>query len=679
MAHDIKTETEKLRAQIRHHDYKYYVENAPEITDQEYDRLMARLKALEAEHPDLITPDSPTQRVGGEPLKEFPTVTHRIPMLSIDNTYSPEEVREFDARIKRMLVAEGALKPGQPVDYVVELKIDGLAVALLYENGMLRYGATRGDGTVGEDVTANIKTIRAVPISLHPIAKGVRVPRLIEVRGEVYFSNQEFQRVNREHERTGDRIFANPRNAAAGSLKLLDPRITARRRLMLFTYEIGDYDGPPRATHMDTLSLLRGLDFPVNPNIKHCKDIEEAIAYCNAWEPKRDSLQYQVDGMVLKVNALRWRDVLGTTAKAPRWVMAYKYQAEEAETKVLKITVQVGKMGTLTPVANLEPVQLAGTTVARATLHNFDYLAEKDVREGDTVVIQKAGEIIPQVIRVIKERRTGKERAFPVPKSCPECGSPVRKDEQGVYIRCVNSGCPAQVKERVRYFGCRDGMDIEGLGPVIVDQLVDKGLVKDVADLYSLEVGQVAELERMAEKSAQNLVNAIEASKTRDLDRLVAALAIMHVGSRVAEILAEHFGSLDKLAGASEEELTEVPDVGPIVAHSIYNFFRDPGNKRILQKLKTAGVNTVKAARAAAAQTLITGKTFVVTGTLARYSRQGIEDYIKSLGGKVASSVSKKTDYLVVGDSPGSKLDKAKELGVKALSEDEFEKLVGKK
>jgi DNA ligase (NAD+) len=640
---------------------------------------MERLKRLEAEHPELITPDSPTQRVGGEPLKEFPTVTHSIPMLSIDNTYSPEEVREFDRRIKRMLIAEGAVKPGQPVDYVVELKVDGLAVSLRYEGGALRWGATRGDGTTGEDVTANLKTIRAIPLVLRPTAKGVRVPRLIEVRGEVYLSSREFQRINREHERTAERIFANPRNAAAGSLKLLDPRITARRRLMIFTYEIGEYDGPPRAAHMDTLKLLRDLGFPVNPNIKYCRDVEEAISYCNDWEPKRHELEYQVDGMVLKVNNLRWRDILGATAKAPRWIMAYKYHAEEAQTKVQKITVQVGKMGTLTPVANLEPVQLAGTTVARATLHNFDYLAEKDVREGDTVVIQKAGEIIPQVIRVVKERRTGKEKPFPVPKSCPECSSPVRKDEAGVYIRCLNSGCPAQVKERIRYFGSRDGMDIEGLGPVIVEQLVDKELAKDVADLYALKVEQVAELERMAEKSAQNLVNAIQGSKSRDLDRLLCALAIMHVGSRVAEILAEHLGSMDNLAAASEEELTEVPDVGPIVARSIANFFRDPGNKRVIQKLKAAGVNTKRLARAAIQKTPITGKSFVVTGALTKYSRKEIEDYIKGLGGLVGSSVSKKTDFLIVGESPGSKLDKARELGVKTLSEEEFGKMVGKK
>ncbi len=675
MSTSAKTEVEKLREEIRRHDHKYYVENAPEISDQEYDRLMVRLQKLEEQHPELVTPDSPTQRVGGQPVKEFPTVAHPIPMLSIDNTYSPAEVREFDARIKRLLVAEGALKSGQPVDYVVEPKVDGLAVALVYEDGALRYGATRGDGATGEDVTANLKTIRSVPILLRSARKDARIPRLIEVRGEVYLSLGEFQRINRENEAKGERLFANPRNAAAGSLKLLDPRITAQRRLRIFAYQIGQYDGPPRRTHMDTLELLRALGFPVNPEIRHCKDVEEAIAYCAEWEPRRHKLDYAADGMVLKVNDLHWRDVLGATAKAPRWIMAYKYRAEEAETRLRKITVQVGKMGTLTPVANLEPVLLAGTTVARATLHNFDYLAEKDVREGDLVIVQKAGEVIPQVLRVVKEKRTGKETAFPTPKRCPECGSDVRKDEQGVYVRCLNARCPAQVKERVRYFGCRDGMDIEGLGPVIVDQLVDKGLVEDAADLYSLSAAQVAELERMAEKSAQNLVNAIQGSKDRDLDRVIAALAVMHVGTRVAEILAEHFGSMDKLMAASEEELTKAPDVGPIVARSILNFFQAPGNQRLVEKLRKAGVNMKKAARAAAAETAVAGKSFVVTGTLARYSRKEIEDHIKHLGGKVVSGVSKKTDYLVVGESPGSKLDKARELGVKILSEEEFERL----
>ncbi|MEW6357717.1 MAG: NAD-dependent DNA ligase LigA [Planctomycetota bacterium] len=669
-AKTVAREIEALREEIRRHDRKYYVENAPEISDHEYDMLVKKLEALEKDHPDLITPDSPTQRVGGEPVEGFAAVRHRIPMLSISNTYSDAELREFDDRVRRLL-------GGEDFSYVAELKIDGLAVTLWYEGGALRHGATRGDGETGEDVTANLRTIRQVPLRL---TDGDRVPPVIEVRGEVYMTRKELDRLNRQREEAGEPPFANPRNAAAGSLKLLDPRITAQRRLQMFAYDVGHFEGVDLESHHETLSLLGRIGFVVSPDTRPCKDIEAVIEHCRAWNERRRKLEYEVDGMVIKVDRLDQRRRLGATSKSPRWQIAYKFPAEEAQTRLEKITVQVGKTGVLTPVANLVPVRLAGTTVARATLHNFEELARKDIREGDDVVIEKAGEIIPQVLRVVKDKRPAGARPFPVPTHCPVCGSAVIKPEGEVYVRCVNIGCPAQIKERIRYFAGRYAMDIEGLGTALVDQLVDKGLVRDCADIYALTLDQLVPLERMAEKSATNLLNAIEESKGREMDRLLTGLAIPHVGTRAAEILTENFDSIAELAAAPPDRLESIHEIGPIMAEAIAAFLRNDNVKRIIEKLKAAGVNMKRLSKPTTrGERPLAGKTLVVTGTLTKYSRKEIEDLIKEFGGKATGSVSKKTDYVVAGESPGSKKSKAEQLGVPVLSEGEFDKLIGKK
>lgn len=671
-----KEKIEKLRREIRRHDRKYYIENNPEITDYEYDKLVEELKELEKAHPELITPDSPTQRVGGEPLSEFAAVEHKIPMLSIDNTYTCEELREFDKRMRRML-------GGEDVSYAVELKIDGVAISLWYENGLFIRGATRGDGMRGDDVTANLKTIREIPLRLEPMELSAFSHQLsasvLEVRGEIYLSIADFQRLNEEREETGEPQFANPRNAAAGSLKLLDPRLTVKRHLRLFAYGLGYCEGITSNNQIECLTTLRNAGLPTNPHTKWCRNIEEVFEYCNEWDTKRHSLEYEVDGMVVKVNDFAQRERLGATSKSPRWVAAYKFPAEQAMTTINEIVVQVGKTGTITPVANLSPVRLAGTTVSRATLHNFDEIERKDIRVGDHVMVQKAGEIIPQVIRVVKEKRTGKEKIFQIPTCCPECGSRVLREEGDVYIRCHNPLCPAQAKRRIRYFASRDAMDIDGLGPAIIDQLVDKGLLKDYADLYYLKFDDLVSLERMGEKSSNNLLRAIEESKGRDLDRLICAMGIYHIGSHASEALAEHFNSIDELSNATEEGLLDINGIGPIMAEGIVSFFQEERTKRAIKKLKNAGVNTKRLkAKKVVKETPIKGKTFVVTGMLKGYSRKEVEDFIKSLGGKVSSSMSKKTDYLVCGESPGSKLDNARSLGVNVLSEEDFEELANK-
>ena len=658
----------ELRDEIRHHDRKYYVEAAPEITDYEYDQVYRRLRDLEAEFPDLVTPDSPTQRVGGEPLDGFATVQHRVPMLSMDNTYSDEEMREFDDRCRRWL--EGT----QP-EYVVELKIDGVAISLEYTNGVFTRGATRGDGIRGDDVTANLKTVRSVPLKLLADSP----PALLEVRCEAYMPRSEFRRINEEREATGEALFANPRNATAGTLKSLDPKVTAARRLRLFTYAPGHMEGISFEEHMQCLETFSQWGLPVNPNVRLCPTIDDVIECCREWSTRRDELDYETDGIVVKVNSLAHRRELGATSKSPRWEMAYKFPAEQAATKLEKVTIQVGKTGTLTPVANLAPVQLAGTTVSRATLHNFDEVERKDIREGDEVIIQKAGEIIPQVVRSVKEKRTGAEKAIKRPERCPVpdcCGEAVRLEGE-VYVRCINPACPAQLKERIRYFASRDAMDIEGLGPALIEQLVDSELVRDCADLYALAFDQLVPLERMAEKSAQNLLDALDASKQRELPRLLTALTILHVGTHAAEVLAGHFGSIDAIMKADVETLEQIHEVGPVMARGVHAYFRDENSQRLIEKLRAAGLRMkAETTRPKAANERIAGKTFAVTGTLAGYARQDIQNMIKRLGGKVTSSVSKKTDYVVAGESPGSKLDKARELGVSVLSEEEFEKLV---
>jgi DNA ligase (NAD+) len=664
---DILSRIEELREAIRYHDRKYYIEAQPEITDFEYDQLVHELQRLEKAHPEFITPDSPTQRVGGEPLTEFVTVEHRIPMLSIDNVYSEEELGEFHQRLRRML-------GHREINFVTELKIDGVAVTLTYEKGLFRWGTTRGDGYRGDDITANLKTIREIPLRLSTPGEDFTV---LEVRGEVYLQNKDFQSMNLEREERGEPQFANPRNAAAGSLKLLDPRLTARRRLRFLAHSIGYYEGLPLHSQQECLETFKRLGLPVSPHYRFCKDLDEVKQYVEEWSTRKEELEYMADGIVVKVNSFeQWR-FLGATSKAPRWVVAYKYPPEQAISQIEAIVLQVGKTGVITPVAHLRPVHLAGTTVSRATLHNFEEMARKDIRQYDYVAVQKAGEIIPQVVKVIKERRTGKEKAFLVPRACPECGGEVGREAEEVYLRCYNPLCPAQVKRRVRYFASRDAMDIEGMGIAIIEQLVDKGLVKDYADVYCLKFEDLVGLERMAEKSSTNLMEGIEASKGRDLSRLIAALGIHHVGTHAAEVLALHFGSLDRLMEANREELEGVHEVGPVMARSVVGFFSNPRTREIVRRLKAAGVNTKSLVEKRPVKELkLAGKTFVVTGTLERYSRHEIEGLIKSLGGRVSSSVSRQTDFVVVGESPGSKADKARQLGVKTINEKEFEELI---
>lgn len=667
----IKEKIEQLRNIIRYHDRKYYVENNPEITDYEYDQLVKELEHLEKLHPEFITPDSPTRRIGEVPLTHFPTVDHKIPMLSIDNTYSQEELREFDRRTKRIL----GIDNHRDVEYIVELKIDGVAVSLLYESGFFVRGATRGDGFRGDDVTANLKTIRQIPLKLESPNRNREIPPVLEIRGEVYLPNKEFQKLNEEKEEKGEPQFANPRNAAAGSLKLLDPRITARRNLRIFAYAIGYREGLELETHSECLRIIQEFGFPVNPNNHLCKNIEEVIRHCNEWDNRRKELDYMVDGMVVKVNSLALYDQLGYTSKAPRWVISYKFQPEQVTTKIEKICTQVGKTGTITPVANLTPVQLAGTTVCRATLHNFDEIQRKDIRVGDHVIVQKAGEIIPQVVCVLKEKRSGNEKIFIEPANCPACSSAVSRE--GVYLRCHNPLCLAQAKRLIKFFASRDAMDIEGLGPALIEQLVDKGLLKDYADIYYLKYDDLVNLERMGEKSASNLIHAIEKSKKRDLSRLICALGINNVGTHTAEVLTEHFDSLDKLANVTQDELESIYEIGPVVAKSVVTFFQNKHTLEIIEKLKAQGVNTRKLPSAKLVKNpKVSGKSFVITGSLQKYSRNEAENLIKRLGGRVMSSVSKKTNYLLVGEEPGSKLDKARELNIQILDEKDFEEMI---
>ncbi len=668
MAGDVAKRVDRLRREIRRHDYLYYVLNQPEISDRQYDQLFAELKKLEAEHPDLVTADSPTQRVAGRPLEGFQSVRHTIPMLSVDNTYNADELRAFDERVRKQLGMSD-------YEYVVEPKIDGLAVSLRYENGVLVTGATRGDGEVGDDVTANIRTIRAVPLRLHdgPYAA------VLEVRGEVYMPTTSFVKLNKARAEQGETVFANPRNAAAGSLKLLDARITATRNLAFYAYGIGAVagarDDSPLRDHYGTLQWFRELGIPVNPHVRKAKDVEAAIDVCDNWSDKRFKLDYQIDGMVIKINRYDQRDILGATGRSPRWCIAYKYPAERARTVVESIAVQVGKTGTLTPVANLTPVLLAGTTVKRATLHNFDELHRLDVRPGDTVMIEKAGEIIPQVVEVKKELRPAGAAPFPVPKKCPNCGTAVEKDKAGVYVRCPNPDCLGMLKERLRYFAGRDQMDIEHLGVALIEQLIESGLVKTFADVYRLQKDDLLDLERMGEKSAQNVLDAIEASKTRPLWRFLAALGIRHVGGQSAQILADHFGSLDAVRNATEEQLQAVDQVGPVMAESVYRYFRDKRHQAGIDDLLAAGVRPQPPAPKKRTGTL-QGKTIVVTGTLKNFSRQEAEQAIREAGGKAAGSVSRKTDFVLAGEDPGSKLEKARQLGVEVIDEKQLVKML---
>lgn len=656
----------QLREQIAYHDYRYYVLDAPEISDAEYDALMRELKELEARYPQLVTPDSPTQRVGGAARPEFGTVRHRTPMLSLDNVYSVEELRAWAARLARLL-------PGEPLTFVAELKIDGLAISLEYEEGRFVRGATRGDGTVGEDVTANLRTIRSIPLRLRTDR-----PLRLDVRGEVYMVKSEFVRLNQERARRGEPLFANPRNAAAGSVRQLDPAVTASRPLDIFCYTLAHLEGmelPP--THWERLQLLRELGLRVNPHIRRCASLDEVVEYIEHWSSRRHELDYETDGIVVKVDRIDQQERLGATAKSPRWAIAYKYPAEQAVTRVLAIDVNVGRTGALTPVAILEPVRLGGTTVSRAGLHNEDIIRKLDVRVGDWVKVQKAGEIIPEVVAVLKERRTGQEQPFRMPEACPVCGARVVRPEGEAVWRCVNRQCRAQLVEGLIHFASRDAMDIEGLGPALVTQLVERELVHSPADLYRLDAAQLAGLERMGPKSAANVVRAIQASKGRGLARLLYALGIRHVGEGTARDLARHFGSIRAVMQASVEDLMKVPDVGEVVARSIREFFDEPANRRLVEELESLGVSTTQEPEAAPpVASPFAGKRVVVTGTLSRYSRREVEALLASLGAQVSGSVSARTDYLVAGESPGSKLDKARALGVTVLDEATFYRML---
>ncbi len=657
-------EIARLRDAIRKHDYKYYVEASPEISDLEYDRLVVRLKELEARHPELITPDSPTQRIGDQPVPGLVPITHRVPMLSIENTYSLDDLKKFGERTAKLL-------PGEKIEWVVELKVDGVAVSLLYEDGVLVYGATRGNGTVGDDVTHNIRTIREVPLRL----VGEPVPPVLEVRGEIYMTNSDLVTLNQARKADGEPPFANTRNVTAGTIKSLDPRVAAGRRLRFFCHSVGSVEGLRARTHMEFLAEMRRHGLPSTPLVECFPDFGAATEYCEGLIERLHELDFEIDGLVLKVNRFDQRQRLGATSKAPRWVIAYKFEKYEAATRVHGIRVQVGKTGAITPVADLEPVELAGTTVSRASLHNADEIERKDVRIGDVVVVEKAGKIIPHVVRVEKHLRRGELPKFAFPKKCPECGAKAVKDEGGVYIRCPNPECPAQIKERIRYFASRNAMDIEGLGDKLVDQLVGRGLVRSYGDLYRLQAEQLVDLQRMGRRSSEKLVAAIASSKQRGLARLLAALAIRHVGNRVASVLATHFGSMEKLRAARVEDLSAVLEIGPVIAQSVYDFLHSDDGTKTIDDLAALGVTMEAKAKAPASQAL-EGKTIVVTGTLKNYSRDEIQDLIARHGGRAASSVSKKTDFVLAGAEAGSKLDKARELGIPVLSEEEFEELL---
>lgn len=657
---------EDLKMSIRRHDRLYYVMASPEISDREYDALYRKLKDLEGEFPELVTADSPTQRVGGEPITGFKSVKHISPMMSLDNTYSADEMREFDERVRKNL-------KGEDVEYTVELKFDGVSISLLYEKGSWKTGATRGDGTYGDDVTNNLKTIRSIPFNFD--GRCGNIPKVAEIRGEVYLTKKAFLAINDEKEKNGEELFANPRNAAAGSLKLLDPKVVARRHLDLYIWGMGYCEGMDFRTHVEVLDYLKEEGFKVNPHYKVCKNIEEAIKYCDSWQAKRDELDFEIDGMVIKINNLAQRGKLGATSKSPRWAIAYKFQAEKALTQVKDIIVQVGRTGAITPVAILEPVRLSGTTVSRATLHNFDEIGRLDVKIGDHVYVEKSGEIIPKVLSVAKDKRTGRERPFRIPSECPVCGSRLARLPEEVALRCGNIGCPAQIKESILHFASRHAMDIENMGEAIVGQLVDKGLVRDYGDIYGLKIEDVRKLEHMADKSAANLIDAISHSKSRELNRLIFALGIRHVGENAAWVLAGHFLSVENLEKAKTEELTAIHEIGGVMAGSIFNFFRNPGNRAVLKKLRDAGVN-MKTVKTIAGPKPLQGKTIVVTGTLKSFTRSGIEELIRKLGGSPASSVSKNTDFVIAGAAAGSKADKAVTLGVKIISEEEFKKIV---
>ena len=671
---EVINEIADIRKQLERANYLYYVKDMPEISDADYDKLLRRLQKLENQYPQTITPDSPTQRVGALPQTEFETFEHSVPMLSLANAFSEDELIAFDTRCKRFLGIEN----GEQIEYICELKFDGLAMSLTYENGILVAGATRGNGYRGENVTANVRTVRSVPLNLqHSITDSPDtkpIPPIAEIRGEIIITHDEFRRVNEEREESGEPTFANPRNAAAGSLRQLDSRITAKRRLTMFCYGIGICEGVEFESHSDILSALRKWGFNVNPNIKICKNIHDAASYIKEWQTKRESLPYDTDGMVIKVNSTALQNRLGNVARSPRWAIAYKYPAHQETTIVKDIRVQVGRTGSLTPVADMEPVNVSGVMVSHATLHNEDEIRRKDVRIGDTVVIQRAGEVIPEIVEVLKEKRTGGEREFVMPEHCPVCGADVERAPGEAVARCVGIACPAQLRERIIHFASRTAMNMDGVGPALIDQLIERDMIHDPADLYSLTEEHFISLERMAKKSAENAFNAIKNSKTAPLGNLIYALGIRHVGERTGAVLAENFGSIDSLRQASEEELMNISDIGPIASASIVRFFAQDETKEVLTKLKAAGVDPIVEKRQETQQ--FAGKTVVFTGSLKKLTREQAEALVFKLGGSPSSSVSRKTSLVVAGEKAGSKLDKARNFGVEVISEDDFLALV---
>lgn len=662
-----KKEAEKrideLRKLIEYHRWRYYVLDQPEISDREYDKLVLELQKLEQEYPDLITPNSPTQRVGAPPAKEFRPVQHLLPMLSLDNAFTPEDLLAFDRRVKRIL---GEV----PVEYVCELKFDGLAVSLRYENGLLTVGATRGDGYEGEEITNNLRTLKS--LTLHLLCPDP--PPLLEARGEVIMTYADFERLNEERAARGEPLFANPRNAAAGSVRQLDPKITAERKLDIFIYGLGACEGRSFSSHWEALEYLKKCGLKVSDKVRLVKSIEEAIEYCKEWQEKRGDLPFGVDGAVIKVNSFEYQERLGFTTHSPRWAIAYKFPAAEEITQVEDIKVYVGRTGALTPVAHLTPVEVDGSTVSRATLHNEDEVKRKDVRIGDWVVVHKAGAVIPEIISVLKERRTGKERAFEMPRRCPVCGAETLRLPGEAVTRCTNISCPAQVVERILHF-CRS-MDVEGLGPAIVVQLHKLGLVKDVADIYYLTLEKMLQMDRMGPTLAKKLLGQIEASKNKPLKQLITALGILQVGEHVADLLTRKYHSIDEFFQATEEELQTIPGIGPSTAESIVVFFRQPETRALIEKLRKAGVRLAEEKLKEEGVKPLAGKTFVFTGTLSRFKREEAEELVRKLGGEATGSVSRRTSFVVVGENPGSKFDKAHELNVKTINEEEFLKML---
>jgi DNA ligase (NAD+) len=658
-----------LREKINYHNYRYYVLDDPELSDAAFDRLFRELENLEQEHPEFLTADSPTQRVGAAPLKTFETVRHVLPMLSLSNCFSREEVEEFDQRVKRFL------KITNDIEYVVEAKLDGVAVELVYERGKFVVGSTRGDGTVGEDVTLNLKTIRSIPLQLLSPKDGV-IPERLSVRGEVFLGKKEFKLLNQQRENQGEPPFANPRNAAAGSLRQLDSRITATRPLDIFCHGVGDVSGISYQSHWDILDSFSHLGLKVNPLRYKCTSIKEVIVRYEEIQQVRNDLNYEIDGAVVKVNHCKLQERLGSISRSPRWAIAYKFEAHQEVTTIKEIIVQVGRTGALTPVALMEPVKVGGVEVSRATLHNQDEIDKKDVRIGDTVVIQRAGDVIPEVVKVVTSKRTGSEQKFVIPETCPVCGSEVIKSEEEAVSRCLGLSCPAKLKESLKHFASKGAMDIDGLGDKIVNQLVERGLVNDISDLYFISMADLVQMERMADKSARNLLEAIDKSKGAGLERLIYALGIRHCGEHTSKVLVSNLGTLEAIMKADETSLLEIKEIGPEIARSIVRFFKQKGNRDTIDCLKSAGISFD--VQTTVTERSLEGKTFVLTGSLEGFTREEAKRVVAGKGGKVSSSVSSKTDFLIAGEAPGSKLKKAEELKISILSEEEFRKLIEK-